>query len=120
MRFPISKTRKDNGMYVMIINIKKEELLKKLISIMIEFEMFDSSVIDGEGIENLAMQTDPVFSSLRALFSETYVYNKTIITPVQSRKDLDTFLSVCSQEGIEFRGTETGSVMVLPCEEIVS
>ena len=104
----------------MIIVLKKEALLKKLVSILVEFELYDASVLDGEGIENLAMQTNPVFSTLRGLFTETYVYNKTIITPVQSRKDLDSFLSVCSQEGIDFRETGIGSVMVIPCEEFIS
>lgn len=104
----------------MIIILRKEELLKKLISILVEFEMFDASVLDGEGIENIAMKTDPVFSSLRALFSETYVYNKTIISPVENRKDADEFLAVCRQEGIEFLGTETGTFLLLPCAEIIT
>lgn len=107
-------------MYVLIIVLRKEELLKKLVSILVEFAMYDASVLDGEGIENLAVQTDPVFSALRGLFSETYVYNKTIITPIQSRQDLDSFLSVCRQEGIDFNGTDIGSIMVIPCEEIIS
>lgn len=107
-------------MFVMIIILKKESLLKKLISILVEFGMYDATVLDGEGIENIAMATNPVFSSLRDLFSETYVYNKTIITAAESRDLVDRFISVCTQEGIEFKGGEIGSLAVLPCELVIS
>lgn len=107
-------------MYVMIIILKEEKLLKKLISILVEFGMYDASVLDGEGIENLAVQTDPLFSSLRGLFSETYVYNKTIITPVSEKKTVRTFVKVCREEGIEFKGNDIGSIIIIPCEEIIT
>ncbi len=113
------KANKDKGMYVMIIILKEEKLLKKLISILIEFGMYDASVLDGEGIENLAVQTNPLFSSLRNLFSESYVYNKTIITPVVSKKDTASFLTVCKEQGIDFAESDIGSIMVIPCETII-
>ncbi len=115
-----SKPPRGADMYTMIIVLKREKLLKKLTSILLEFGMFESTVLDGEGIENLAAQTNPVFSSLRSLFSDEYVYNKTIITPVEDRETIDGFLSLCKKEGIDFQGDDIGSVMAFPCELVIT
>ncbi len=103
-------------MYIMITVLKKENQIKKLISILLELGLFDSTVLDGEGIENVAALTMPVFSELRDLFGQESEYHKTVITYVPDRRDIDTFVSICREEGIDFKSEKTGFILVFPCE----
>lgn len=106
-------------MQLVIIVLKNEKLLKKLISILIEFGLYDSSVFDGEGIENLAAATNPTFSTLRSLFSENYVYNRTILIPVEDAGTGEQLVRLCGKEGIDFSNEDTGIMVSLPCTRLV-
>ncbi len=103
-------------MYIMITVLKDEPRIKKLISILLELGLFDSTVLDGEGIENVAALTMPVFSELRNLFGEESQYHKTVITHVPERSTVDQYVEICREEGIDFKNDETGFILVFPCE----
>lgn len=103
-------------MYIMITVLKKEEQIKKLISVLLELGLFDSTVLDGEGIENVAALTMPVFSELRNLFGDESEYHKTIITYVQERENIDRFVNICREQGLDFKEEKTGFIIVFPCE----
>ncbi len=103
----------------MIVILKKESLTKKLVSILIECGLYDSTVLDGEGIENVATQTIPLFSELRGLFGEELVYNKTVIAYVPDRETIDDFVALCAKDGLDFANDDVGVVMAFPCTVFV-
>ena len=103
----------------MIVILKKEALTKKLVSILIECGLYDSTVLDGEAIENVATQTIPLFSELRGLFGEELVYNKTVIAHVPDRGTIDDFIALCAKDGIDFAHDDVGVVMAFPCAVFV-
>lgn len=102
-------------MYVMIIVLKNEKLLKKLVSALIEFELYDCTVLDGEGIENLAAQTVPLYSAVEGLFGKELVYNKTCLCYVPDFDIIQRFEKVCKKDGIDFTDKNTGMLMAFPC-----
>ncbi len=101
-------------MKLLVIMLKKERLLEKIITILLETGMFDSSVIDGENIETLAKSKMPLFTSFKALFGADYSYNMTIISPVYDSSSIKDFVKICDKEGIDFSNPETGTLLSLP------
>ena len=97
-------------MYLTIILFRDENKLKKLISIMLECGLYDSSVMDGEGIENLASTTAPIFSEITTFFGHELVYNRVIFTYVSDKSSLKEFVKLCKKEGIDFNNDSTGKL----------
>lgn len=107
-------------MYIMIVIIKNEKKLNKLISILIELGLYDSTILDGECIETGVVDTLPLFKELALLFSnEEFIYNKTIITQVPDKETLDAFVNICLEEDIDFTKPNIGSVMAFKCDLFV-
>ncbi|MFW5800895.1 MAG: hypothetical protein ACOCVC_02580 [Spirochaeta sp.] len=103
-------------MYIATIVLKQEQLLKRISAILIECGLFDSTILDGEGIENVAGQTNPLFRELRGLFGQELVYNRTIIVHVPEREILDDFIALCKREKIDFAKPDVGFVMAHTCD----
>lgn len=102
-------------MYVMIIILKDESLVKKIFSLLIEFELFESTVLDGESIENIAAKKIPLFSDFNLLFGRESVYNRTIICYVPDGTTVEKFIQVCREEEIDFLNQDIGCLMTIPC-----
>jgi len=99
----------------MIIILKDESLVKKIFSLLIEFELFQSTVLDGESIETIAARKIPLFSDFNLLFGRESVYNRTIICYVPDGSTVDDFVRVCRKEGIDFQKQDIGCLMTFPC-----
>lgn len=99
----------------MVIILKKESLLKKILSLMIELELYDTTVLDGESIENVAAKKIPIFSDLNTLFGHQTSYNRTILSYIPDGTTTENFIELCREEGIDFREPEIGCVMTIPC-----
>ncbi|MBW6516089.1 MAG: hypothetical protein K0B81_05670 [Candidatus Cloacimonetes bacterium] len=102
-------------MYVMIIILKDESLVKKILSLLIEFELFQSTVVDGESIENIAARKIPLFSDFNLLFGRESVYNRTIICYVPDGETVERFIKVCRDEEIDFENKDIGCLFTIPC-----
>ena len=102
-------------MLIMMIILENEACLKKLVSLMLEFELYQSSVLDGESIENIAMENVPVFTGIRSIFGSNYVYHKVIVSLVPDQETYHHFLSICTREGIDFGAEGTGAIFAIPC-----
>lgn len=106
-------------MYAMIIVILDETLLKRIVSILIELELFDATILDGEAPETVAVETLPVFKELAGILHGDSVYNKTIICHAQEERQVKKFIKICKEEGIDFTEEDTGWVMALKCDYFV-
>ncbi len=102
-------------MYIMVIILKDESLLKKLLSLMIEFELYDATVLDGESIENIASKKIPLFSDLNTLFGQQTSYNRTILSYIPDGSTTENFIQLCKEEAIDFRQPDVGCIMTIPC-----
>ena len=103
-------------MLVAVLVLKKEELLNAVSAVLIECGLFESTVLDGEGLENVAGQASELFRELRGLFGRELVYNRTFIIHVPERSMLDDFIELCKAEGIDFTKPNMGFLMAYPCE----
>jgi len=104
----------------MAIVLKKEPLIKKITSLLIELGLFDACILEGEGVEEAAAQAIPVFSSLQDLFGAEYSTSKFILAPVPDLDTVREFLSLSRSEGIDFREPGMGAVAAFPCTLFVS
>jgi hypothetical protein len=104
-------------MYISIIILKDEKKFDKVIQILIELQLYDSTIIDGEGIEPAIIESLPVFKELASLLgNEENVYNKTIISHIPEKEDLDYLVKICKEEGINFKEKNIGSIMAFKCD----
>lgn len=108
-------------MHITIIILKDEKKYDKLIQILIELQLFDSTILDGEGIEPSLIDSLSVFKELALMLrsSEEYVYNKTIISFVPNKEDLKNLIKICKEEDIDFTKPNVGSVMAFKCDFFV-
>ena len=106
-------------MYVVIIILKSEGFTKPVVSTLIELEFFDSTVLDGEGIENVATETMPILSEVTALFGQEILFNKTIITVVPDKDTVFSLNAALKRDGIDLKQPEMGTMFAFPCEVFI-
>lgn len=104
-----------HDLHVVIIILKSEAYAKPVVSTLVELELFDSSVLDGEGVENVATETAPILSEVTALFGQDILFNKTIITVVPTRDMVFTLNGALKRDGIDLTQPEVGTLMAFPC-----
>ncbi len=103
-------------MRVLIIHLQKEEDLQTVASLLMELGLFNTAILDGEGIENIGVPQDQLFASFQNLFGQGSAYNRTLITPVADMDFIKTFLHLCEVQGLDFKNPETGWVLSFPCD----
>lgn len=103
-------------MRVLIIHLQKEEDLQTAASLLMELGLFNTAIVDGEGIENIGVPQDQLFASFQNLFGQGSAYNRTLISPVPDLEMVHTFLHLCEVQGLDFKQPETGWVLSFPCD----
>lgn len=104
-----------DGMYVVMIILKSEAFARPVISTLVELELYDSSVLDGEGVENVASETAPILSEVTTLFGQDILFNKTIFTVVPNRHTITEIDQALKRDGIDLRKPEVGTLVAVPC-----
>lgn len=101
---------------LMIVILKNEALIRKVVGALVELELYDSSVLDGEAIENLAVRTIPLFEDVGGWFGQNLAYNRTLFVTLNERAEADAFVDLCRRDGIDLTDPEIASLLLLPCE----
>lgn len=104
-----------DGMYVVMIILKSEAFARPVISTLVELELYDSSVLDGEGVENVASETAPILSEVTTLFGQDILFNKTIFTVVPNLHTITAIDQALKRDGIDLRKPEVGTLVAVPC-----
>jgi hypothetical protein len=102
-------------MYVVVLILKSEAYARPVVSTLIELELFDSTVLDGEGVENVAGETMPILSEVSALFGKDILFNKTIITVVPDQETIFSLNAALKRDGIDLTQPEVGTLVAFPC-----
>lgn len=103
-------------MHLLILTLKDERMTRKVVGAMLEIDAIDATVLDSEGLENLAVQTHPLFSEVGALFGQNLAYRRTILVQVPDRRTLRDLLRLCRRDGVDLADPEVASMWLLPCE----
>ncbi len=106
-------------MLALIVTLKDESKIDKVMEALVECAIYNAAVLDGEAVENLATRTLPLLSSLGGLFGTDTIYTRTIVAAVEQREQITEFIAICAADGVDFRSGDTGWVMALPCEVFV-
>lgn len=105
----------ENTLHVVVIILKSEAYAKPVVSTLVELELFDTTVLDGEGVENVATETAPILSEVTALFGQDILFNKTIITVVPDRETVFTVNAALKRDGIDLKQPDVGTLLAFPC-----
>ncbi len=103
-------------MRVLIIHLQKEADLQTAASLLMELGLFDTAILDGEGIENVGVPQERIFSSFQNLFGQGSAYNRTLISPVPDLESVKAFVHLCERQGLDFTNPDTGWVLSFPCD----
>lgn len=103
-------------MMLMIVILRDESLVRKVVGALIELELFESAVLDGEAIENLAVRTIPVFEDVGRWFGQSLGYNRTILVALRDRAEADAFFGLCRRDGVDLARPESATLLLVPCE----
>jgi hypothetical protein len=102
-------------MALMLIILKEETQIRKVVSTLLELEIVDATVLDGEGVENLAVRTIPLFAEIGSLFNQDLAYNRTILAYIPSPDLADEVIRLCRREGLDLADPAVACVLTLPC-----
>ncbi len=103
-------------MTLMIVLLRDESLVRKIVGALIETELFEGTVLDGEALENLAMRTIPLFEDVGRWFGQNLQYNRLIAVALRDRAEADAFVGLCRRDGVDLTNPETASLWLVPCE----
>ncbi len=103
-------------MWLLFLVLKDETHIRPLVGILLEMELFDATVLDGEGIENLAVRSVPVLSEVSALFGQSLAYNRTLWIPLDDRDQVRTLVDLARREGVNLTDPEVALLRLVPCE----
>ncbi len=103
-------------MWLFLAILKTETAAEKMLSAMLELELTDAAVVDGEAVENMAARTFELFSEVGRLFSERLRYNRVLICKLPDRSVADDLARLCRDDGLDLTDPETGFFMMIPCE----
>lgn len=103
-------------MRALIIHLQKEEDLQKVASLLMELGLFNTAIVDGEGIENIGVSQDQLFASFQNLFGQGSAYNRTLVCPVPDIETVKTFVHLCEVQELDFNKPDTGWILSFPCD----
>lgn len=96
--------------------LKDESRVRKVVSALVELELVDATILDGEGVENLAVRSIPLFEEVGNLFGQNLSYNRTLLIVVPERKIVDDLVALCRREGVDLTDPAVATLLLLPCE----
>lgn len=103
-------------MPLLVIILKDEAQIRKVVSALLELEITDATVLDGEGVENLAVRTIPLFAEIGSLFNQDLAYNRTILAHIADPRFADDLVKLCRREGLDLADPAAACVLIVPCE----
>ncbi len=104
-------------MWLLIAILKNETVAEKMLSAMLELELTDTAVIDGEAVENLAARSFALFSEVGRLFSERLRYNRVLLCRLPDRSAALDLQQLCRDDGIDLHDSQTGFFLLVPCAD---
>jgi len=105
-------------MMLLIAILRDDHHVRTVVRVLVELGLFDSTVLDGEAIENLAVRSIPLFEDVGRWFGQTLDYNRTLLVAVRDRSEVDTLLELCRRDGLDLRDARVGTLLLVPCERI--
>ena len=103
-------------MRVLIVHLEKEADLQIAAPLLMELGLFNTAILDGEGLENIGVPQDQLFSSFQNLFGQGSAYNRTLVSPVPDLDCVKSFIHLCERQGLDFKVPDTGWVVSFPCD----
>lgn len=103
-------------MWLFLAVLKSDPAAEKMISAMLELELTDAAVVDGEAVENLAARTFDLFSEVGRMFSERLRYNRVLICKMPDRSTAADLVRLCREDNLDMNDPDTGFYVMIPCE----
>lgn len=101
-------------MMMVCIILNNEEHVDDLLSVMMELEITDATILDGVGMERVLANDVPIFAGLIQSLGGSRPYNKNVIALLKDRETLTKLIGVLKEIGIDFKEPGTGGIFALP------
>lgn len=101
---------------LLVLILKDETLVKKVVAAFLELELVETTILDGEGVENLAARAIPLFEEAGSLFGQNLVYNRTLLAHVPERRQVDDLVALCRREGVNLEDPAVATLLLVPCQ----
>ncbi len=99
-----------------VIILHDESRVDVVLRALVELELYDTTVLDGESVEALAVRTVPVFESLGGWFGENRAYNRAILVSVRDRAEVDAVVRLCRADGLDLTDPAIACILMVPAE----
>ena len=103
-----------------IILLGKSELLDEVLSAIAEVGVHDAGVAEAEGLEKILAEDIPIFAGLRQILEGEKAKRHVIIAPLLPGANIDELDKLLLDRGIDFRAPETGVMMSISIDKIIT
>ena len=104
-------------MKLILIILNQEELLDDILSALVEAGVLGANVIESTRMTEILSHEVPIFAGLRQISKGGRSYNRIILAPAE-KEEINEFLHILEETGINFQKEETGTIFLLPAEKI--
>lgn len=105
-------------MMLLILIVKDDTVVRKVVRVLVEMELFDSTVLDGEAVENLAMRSVPMFEDIARMFGQALSYNRTLMVGLRHRQEAEVLTRLCRRDGVDLCDPAVATAWLIPCERL--
>ncbi|NOZ64442.1 MAG: hypothetical protein GXO71_05875 [Caldiserica bacterium] len=105
-------------MKLILIILNQEELLDDILSALVEAGILGANVIESTRMTEILSHEVPIFAGLRQISKGGRSYNRIILAPVEEEEEINEFLHILEETGINLQKEETGTIFLLPAEKI--
>ncbi len=102
------------------IILNEEEYVDDLLSVMMELEITDATILDGVGMERVLANDVPIFAGLIQSLGGSRPYNKNIIALLKNRETLANLIGVSKEIGVDFQQPGIGTIFALPVSFVLN
>jgi hypothetical protein len=106
-------------MELLIVVLNEEEYLERILSILVELEVSEATVLDSESLGQFLAYEVPIFAGLQQLKGRGRTTSRTILALIKKRNFFPGFKELLAEENIDFTQPGMGIIATLPVGDVI-
>lgn len=105
-------------MYLLIVILNDEKHFEDLLQAYVEVGISDATVLETQSINNMVGSQVPIFAGLKYSMGDSKPYSKTILSVVGDKQQVEYFVKILDDIGIDINEAGTIRIMTLKLDNV--
>ena len=103
-------------MHILLIFLYRDDLVDETMEALIELEIGDAVVVEGQPMERILADEVPIFGGLWQTIGEGHASVRLVLAPLPDRARLDPLFRLLAETGVDLSDPAIGRLCLLPAE----